>query len=117
MFITMQSSMLSCLIPELHRFLLLCCLASCSLGLAAQEQRIAPGIELPEGQHRALVERVCTRCHDLKGLQAYKGYWNREQWKAMVDTMVKHGASLGPDQSSHVIDYLTEHFGRTPVQK
>ncbi|MDT8398634.1 MAG: hypothetical protein RQ899_08475 [Pseudomonadales bacterium] len=71
-----------------------------------------PGIELPAGEGRALLLAACTRCHDLRGLSAYKGYWNREQWQSMVATMVKNGALLDTRQMALVSEYLTSHFGR-----
>jgi hypothetical protein len=72
-----------------------------------------PGIELPAGEQRELVLATCTRCHDLRGLPAYKGYWNRAQWRDMVDTMKRHGAVVGPAQAEAITDYLNKHFGRT----
>lgn len=72
-----------------------------------------PGIDLPEGQGRDLVLAACTRCHDLKGLAAYKGYWNLPRWRSMVETMVENGAVLDSKQVSLVAAYLAEHFGPT----
>lgn len=70
-----------------------------------------PGIELPEGEGRELLVNACTKCHDLKGLPAYQGYWGRQRWRNMVETMVKNGASLDESQVAVVTDYLTEFFG------
>ena len=66
---------------------------------------------LPDSEGRTLVERACTGCHDLGGLDAYKSYWGRVQWKAMIDGMVKNGAVLQPAEQEVVADYLTRHFG------
>ena len=102
--------------------LVVCCLAAAVLAapvmaMAAQAYTekpggYAPGIELPEGKFRSLVLTACTRCHDLQGVQPLKGYWNRQQWLAMVQTMRQHGALLSPEQADQVSDYLSEHFGR-----
>lgn len=70
-----------------------------------------PNIDLPATEGRDLVLRGCTSCHELGGLSAYKGYWNRAQWKAMVEDMVKNGAPLEPAEQDIVADYLTRHFG------
>ena len=89
-------------------------LGYCSLAQSAAEsgmERYPPGIELPEGRGLALLQDACTRCHDLRGLPAYKGYWNRMRWQSMVETMVKNGAVLTPSQVQDVTDYLNEHFG------
>lgn len=95
------------------------CLLFSSLWLPAsgnaQPQYFAPGIDLPSGAGRELVLQACTRCHDLKGVPAFKGYWTRQQWLAMIDTMIKHGAPLDAGQAGQVADYLALHFGRQPV--
>lgn len=74
-------------------------------------QGYMPSIDLPEGEGRELVARACTRCHDLAGLAAYKGYWNRHRWRSMVATMVQNGAELDAEQAEVVTDYLTRFFG------
>lgn len=71
----------------------------------------APGIQLPAGDGLGLLQRACTRCHDLTGLPAYKGYWNRDRWRSMVQTMVANGAQLGESEIVILTDYLVEHFG------
>lgn len=71
----------------------------------------AVGADLPDGDGKALVQTACLVCHDLGGIAAFKGYWNREQWAAMVATMIEHGAQLDPAEAEIVIDYLTAHFG------
>lgn len=101
----------SCRIPE-GLFLLLWSLTAVAQ-LPPAGGSYPPGIDLPAGEQRELVLATCTRCHDLRGLPAYKGYWNREQWRTMVDTMKRHGAVVGPEQAEAIADYLNTHFGRT----
>ena len=94
-----------------------CVLATAGVsGMAADEDATAPrkfipNIDLPASEGKDLVLRGCTNCHELGGLAAYKGYWNRAQWKAMVEDMVKNGAPLQPAEQDIVADYLTRHFG------
>ncbi len=76
-----------------------------------------PGIELPDGPGRALVLSACMPCHNLAGIAAFKGYWNREQWAAMVATMIGHGAKLDASETDVVVAYLTAHFGVTENQR
>jgi mono/diheme cytochrome c family protein len=71
-----------------------------------------PGIELPAGTGKDLLLAACVRCHDLRGLPAYRGYWNHERWRSMIDTMVKHGAPLNTQQADELAAYLALHFGR-----
>lgn len=90
-------------------------LLGCSLAFAQPPPPpggYAPGIELPEGEARELVLATCTRCHDLRGIPAYKGYWGRAEWRTMVETMRRHGAALGPEQAEAIAAYLDRHFGR-----
>lgn len=78
-----------------------------------QPESHEPGIELPEGEGRALLLTACVRCHDLRGLPAYKGYWNSERWRGMIEAMVKNGAPLNPGQTAVLADYLAQHFGQS----
>ena len=78
---------------------------------AQPQQTFVPNIVLPEGEGKALLESACIKCHDLAGLSAYQGYWNRTQWRFMVDTMVRNGATLNEAQAELVTDYLTRFFG------
>lgn len=86
-------------------------------GAVAQEaqQVHPPGIDLPEGAGKPLLLAACTRCHDLKGLPAYKGYWDAPRWRGMIETMVKNGAPLQPEQIAVLADYLAQHFGKAPA--
>ena len=90
--------------------LLLVLLPGMALG-QPQVARYDPGIALPEGEGRALLLAACTLCHDLKGLPVYRKYWNRDQWRSMVDGMVDNGAPLDEQSKRVVIDYLARHFG------
>lgn len=81
-----------------------------------QPQRFDPVIELPEGEGKQYVLAACTRCHTLEGVQSYKGYWGRQQWFEMVESMVKNGAVLDSDQMQKVADYLNANFGKATKQ-
>jgi hypothetical protein len=81
------------------------------IGTSGAVRRFDPNIDLPQSSGVELVLRACTGCHELGGLSAYKGYWNRDQWMEMVVGMVKNGAELLPQEQELVADYLTRHFG------
>jgi hypothetical protein len=66
---------------------------------------------LAPGAGRDLLLRACTACHDLQALEAFKGYYDRPQWHALVLTMVDHGAVLEAPEVEAVTDYLVGHFG------
>jgi hypothetical protein len=75
-----------------------------------------PGIELPEGEGKILLLAACTRCHDLKGLPAYRNYWDSVRWRAMIETMVTNGAPLNTQQTGELAEYLAQYFGKpSPV--
>jgi hypothetical protein len=97
--------------------LLVSMIASCCTA-AEQPQSYAPGIELPDGEGKVLLLAACTRCHDLKGLPAYRGYWDITRWRSMVESMMKNGATLNPQQTGVLADYLAQHFGKpaAPVE-
>lgn len=92
-------------------------LSACALGGAgpaadATATPADPALEgLPPGEARDMLAGVCTECHDLGGLDAYRGYWGYGQWRDMVQTMIDHGAKLDERQANVLADYLTEHFG------
>jgi hypothetical protein len=71
-----------------------------------------PGIGLPEGEGKTLLLAACTRCHDLKGLPAYKGYWDTTRWRAMIESMVENSAPLNEQQIAVLAEYLAQHFGK-----
>jgi hypothetical protein len=76
------------------------------------QQSHPPGIDLPEGAGKGLLLAACTRCHDLKGLPAYKGYWDTTRWRAMIESMVKNSAPLDEQQVAVLAEYLAQHFGK-----
>lgn len=100
-------------LTSIQCLLLLCFITGSAIAAEPEHppEGYGTGIELPAGAGRELLEVACTRCHDLRGLQAYQGYWNRRRWTTMVETMMRNGAVLEPDQKLQVIDYLTLFFG------
>ena len=64
-----------------------------------------------EGEGARLVATVCAQCHNLGGLEAFKGYWDRDQWRDLVVTMVDHGAELDDRQIDVVAEHLTARYG------
>jgi hypothetical protein len=102
----------------IHKLLLLASLAACRCVAAEEPKSYAPGIELPEGEGKPLLLAACTRCHDLKGLPAYRGYWDTTRWRSMIESMMKNGAALNPEQTGVLADYLAQHFGKpaAPVE-
>lgn len=82
-----------------------------SLGSARADAVPQAARPLPAGEGRGILERDCTGCHDLNGLWAYKGYYDEQRWRAMIDTMIDHGAELDEREAAALASYLVEHFG------
>lgn len=97
--------------------LLASALSACTLGRADPGAGVAAGpadpalAGLPPGEGYDLLADVCTQCHDLGGVEAFKGYWDYDQWRDMVATMIDHGAELDAEQADVLAVYLTENFG------
>lgn len=89
--------------------------AGCAAVDAVRDQAPAAGAvvddRLPPGRGRSILEAECTGCHNLGGLWAYQGYYTRERWRGLVETMIAHGANLDETATNELVDYLAEHFG------
>jgi len=68
--------------------------------------------ELPAGEGKAILISACTSCHNLKEVTKFKGYYDLEDWRDIVKTMVAYGAKLDDAQSTTLAEYLAKNFGR-----
>lgn len=73
--------------------------------LAAQAQGRPSG--LPDDPSKALVEGVCTACHQTSQITGSSGY-TREGWQELIGTMVDLSAS--PGERDEITRYLAAHF-------
>ncbi|MGH9160601.1 MAG: PQQ-binding-like beta-propeller repeat protein, partial [Vicinamibacteraceae bacterium] len=65
---------------------------------------------LPDGDGKALVERLCVGCHHLDVVTSAR---NDEQgWTRVIDDMAARGAAGTRRELDVVIAYLSEHFGK-----
>jgi hypothetical protein len=69
--------------------------------------------ELPNTPGRALVMRVCTKCHGTEMFAAI--HMSREEWKYEVDGMIARGARANRQEARRIVDYLSRNLG--PVRK
>ena len=60
---------------------------------------------LPEGPGRTLVAEACVACHDLSPVFSRRR--SEEEWRSIVNDMVRLGSSLDGGESEAVIDYLS----------
>ena len=89
--------------------LVIMCLAA---GLSAGQQPQKDEDELPAGEGKAILISACTSCHNLKEVTKFKGYYDLEDWRDIVKTMVAYGAKLDDAQSATLAEYLAKNFGR-----
>lgn len=57
-----------------------------------------------------LLQERCTICHPLSRVTAK--HLSSDEWKSVVDSMVKRGASLTSDEQTILIDYLAANLGK-----
>ncbi len=63
---------------------------------------------LPEGAGKSLVAVACVGCHDLSPIFSERR--NADQWRGIVNDMVRLGSPLGGNEPETVIDYLSTSF-------
>ncbi|MEP6754322.1 MAG: PQQ-binding-like beta-propeller repeat protein, partial [Chthonomonadales bacterium] len=85
-----------------HLLLALACLAFASLAQAQQS-------DLPDGQGKDTVQRMCTQCHSLSVVTGQR--MSREHWADQVEDMVSRGAKGSPSDIQLVIQYLSAFYG------
>jgi quinoprotein glucose dehydrogenase len=66
-------------------------------------------VSLPADSGKALMERMCTRCHGLENIVASRR--TAIEWGNVVDDMVSRGAQGTDAEIDQVIQYLTKNFG------
>jgi glucose dehydrogenase len=67
-------------------------------------------VKLPDGEGKALVETVCTGCHDLE--TAVENKHTEAEWKDVVDSMAARGADATDVQFATIVKYLAKYFGK-----
>lgn len=85
--------------------------AGCATGPVAPAAAVVDaGVELPGGRGREILVRECLECHDLGGLDLFRGFYTRDSWRELVLTMQANGAQVDADEVEIVSDYLATYF-------
>ncbi len=79
-------------------------LCALSIGLAQAQ------VKLPDGDGKALVDKICSACHDLDTAVADKH--TEKEWRSVVDTMINRGAEGTDEEFDKVVKYLAKYFGK-----
>ncbi len=85
---------------------LVICVLVALLGLSLPAVAQQSPASLPDGEGRALVEDVCTRCHGVNQITGSAGYDTPQGWQDVFATMIK----LPDAQATRVAEYLAAHF-------
>ena len=85
---------------------LVICVLVALLGLSLPAVAQESPASLPDGEGRALVEDVCTRCHGVNQITGSAGYDTPQGWQDVFATMIK----LPDAQATRVAEYLAAHF-------
>jgi quinoprotein glucose dehydrogenase len=72
---------------------------------AASSSQSAPG-QLDVG-------RLCGQCHSFDVVTRTRR--SRQQWQALVESMIAKGEQISDEDFDKVVDYLTTHYGSTPA--
>jgi mono/diheme cytochrome c family protein len=76
--------------------------------------QLASAQDLPEGEGKAVVQKVCGACHGVDYVSNLKH--TKAEWKSVVDTMVGYGANPTDQEVEIIVNYLTKNFGRGESQ-
>jgi hypothetical protein len=71
--------------------------------------------ELPDVPGRALVLRVCTKCHGIEMFANIR--MSRDEWKYEVDGMIARGAKATRPEARRIVDYLAKNLGKSQPSK
>lgn len=59
-----------------------------------------------------VMNRSCLGCHDVRNIQVQA--LDAADWRALIDTMIENGATVGEDDIPVLIDYLVGRHGPLP---
>jgi cytochrome c553 len=66
--------------------------------------------ELPKGDGREAVLKVCGGCHEAAIVAGKK--LTKPEWADLVDQMLEKGANATEKEVQSIVDYLSKYFGR-----
>ena len=82
---------------------------------ASTQPQPQPDESLPEGPGRKILQTACSTCHELTEVTKFRGYYDANEWRDVVVTMVKYGAEVKDKDVDVLVDYLAKNLGRKPV--
>jgi cytochrome c5 len=68
------------------------------------------GQDLPEGEGKDVVLKVCTPCHGVSEFSAKR--LTRAEWDEKVDNMAARGARASDEEFDVIVKYLAKNFAK-----
>jgi cytochrome c5 len=81
-----------------------------SLALSMTLSTVAHGEDIPDGEGKDLVLKVCTPCHGTVEFSAKR--LTRKEWDDKVDNMAARGARASDEEFDVIVKYLAKNFGK-----
>ncbi|HTP33237.1 MAG TPA: helix-hairpin-helix domain-containing protein [Candidatus Acidoferrales bacterium] len=75
-----------------------------ALAIAAAAARA----QLPDGDGKAEIQKLCTQCHELE--RSISLHQDRTGWQATVDKMAGFGMKASEKDMQAVVEYLTKNY-------
>jgi hypothetical protein len=66
--------------------------------------------DLPSGQGKAELVKVCTQCHSIESIPRIR--YTREEWANLVYSMKDMGADATGEELETIINYLAKNFNK-----
>jgi competence protein ComEA len=77
---------------------------------------LLPLAAIAQEDGQALMQRACTKCHNLNATMRQRN--SKDRWQDIIDNMISRGAELTDPEADKLIDYLATHLGpRVNVNK
>jgi len=112
----LSNSLVAFALPDVSRTALPVSVSK-AVAIAAAARRGRPEVGafaplvLPGSGAKELVEKTCgTGCHPIEVVTTQR--MNREEWNALVQNMVAHGARASDAEVGAIVEYLTKNLGR-----
>ena len=83
--------------------------------LMAGSLTVTQAQDLPPGEGREQLKRICTQCHDIDSVPRLR--YSRAEWSSLVFSMKDMGADGTTAEMELIIDYLTANFGKGDAKK
>lgn len=90
----------------MHKFLLTFAVGAYFSFVASAAYAAQPAVQLPDGEGKAMVQGMCTMCHELNQITRSSGC-SREGWRELIGTMINLSGT--PAQET-ITQYLAANF-------